>query len=635
MPGVGSDAVDSALDPDLPSAARWIRPKGNLSQTELSALLAVALLPIVIVVVRVLSMPDVLGGALSGSWLAAIGRELSHVLSLHDVPAADRNRVLYMLFLPTSALVIAIARLTFGIRVIGFRAILISVGFQQSGIGPSLILIGVVVTIVTAVRPALRRIRLPQVARISVIMTIAVIILMAALLIAPWTRSDVLWGVAFFPVIVLGLLAESIAQTLDKTTGVVAVWRTFMTIGIAMLLAICSQIPFLREVAIQFPELVFTQLIMIILVAEFFDLRLFQDWDARLSGIALPRLFAPQPGMRIAIVRNRRKNGVIGRLGPEAAEGYSRREIRRIAAGLSARGHTVERFEGDMTLLSKLREFLPPHPRTGEPGGLVLNLAPGIQGEAAAGHVPALLEMAGLAYVGAGPVGHALMQDRWLRSQALQATGLSVPEVRIVRSLRDPIEGFAYPMIVRSRRSGEITSRLVRDREALEDALRKVLRRAGPDALVERYVPGRQIEAALIGNDRAIDCLPLVEIQSDGEAATCPAPLDADLAGRACDVAREAFRICGARDAAQISLRISRGGGVYVTGVASLHGLEEGGVFERASLAEGRSTVDAIERILAAATERYRPGHALRALPPLDVDRDDEPAKGRPLIAGP
>ena len=46
-----------------------------------------------------------------------------------------------MLFLPLSALLIAVARLTFGIRVIGFRAILISVGFQESGIIPSLILI--------------------------------------------------------------------------------------------------------------------------------------------------------------------------------------------------------------------------------------------------------------------------------------------------------------------------------------------------------------------------------------------------------------------------------------------------------------------------------------------------------------
>ena len=176
----------------------------------------------------------------------AEGREITRKgqSTSHLVSAAG-----YMLrFLPMSALVIAIARLTFGIRVIGFRAILISVGFQESGIVPSLILIGVVVTIIIAVRPTLRRIRLPGTARLSVIMSIGVLVLAAALLLAPWTRSEMLWRVGFFPVIVLGLLAESIAKTMDQNSGLTAVWRTGMTIGIAMLIAGISQISVLREI---------------------------------------------------------------------------------------------------------------------------------------------------------------------------------------------------------------------------------------------------------------------------------------------------------------------------------------------------------------------------------------------------
>ena len=127
------EAADGESDASLAPASTWFRPKGNLTTGELTFLLTLATLPLVMVIVRVLSLPDVLSAEFSGTWFSVVGSELSSMLSLHDIPAGDRASVLYMLFLPTSALLIAIVRLTLGIRVIGFRAILISVGFQRAG----------------------------------------------------------------------------------------------------------------------------------------------------------------------------------------------------------------------------------------------------------------------------------------------------------------------------------------------------------------------------------------------------------------------------------------------------------------------------------------------------------------------
>jgi hypothetical protein len=77
-----------------------------------------------------------------------------------------------------------------------------------------------------------------------------------------------------------------------------------------------------------------------------------------------------------------------------------------------------------MTLLRELRKFLPPHPRTGAPGGGVLNMSNGIQGVGRRAHVPSLMEMAGVAHTGADTLTEACLCDRFALLTRLKAHGL-------------------------------------------------------------------------------------------------------------------------------------------------------------------------------------------------------------------
>jgi D-alanine-D-alanine ligase len=622
-------SVEPASTPSWHS--KWIRPKGNLSRGELTLLLAVAALPLLMVVVRISALPGVLSPGMVGSLLPSIGHDLNEVLSLEGVPPGDRNRVLYMLFLPTFAMLIALVRLTLGVRMIGFRAILISVGFQASGIVPSVILIAVVVAIVVLVRPTLVRIRLPYVARVSVIMSISVMVLLAALLIAPWTRSEVLWRVAFFPVIVLGLLAEGIAKTLDRDSGMIAISRTGMTIGIALLLAGIGQVPLLREIAIQFPELVLTQVVGIILISEFLDHRLFQDWDSKLSGMAVPRLFSSETGLRVAIVGNQRKSGVIGRMGSPSRNGYSRRCVRQIGAALQKSGHTVKVFEGDLSLLSKLREFIPAHPRTGQPGGLVLNLSHGIQGQIPVVQVPAMLEMAGVAYTGPGPLGAVLGLDKPTTASLLREAGVATPQWRLATS-PDELQGLHYPVVVKPRHESRYKLRVAKDREQLQQALQLVTRRDGQAAIVEELISGREIQVPMLGNG-TVECLPLVEAKPGKDERACPAPLDADLAQQIRDAATAAFHACGCRDYALVNVRVTPEGKPYVLGVDTVGIFARGGAFELAAEARGESFAELIERIVEVACERYRADAFDTILEPASKRNETQPRERRPALA--
>lgn len=599
--------------PDLASSGRAIgllRPKGHVSRGMLIILLTMATLPLLSMALRIAAWPGVLDPGWAGTLVTSVGQTLNDVLSLHNVAPMDRDRILYVLFVPVGAVLIAVMRLTLGVRVIGFRAILIAVGFQHSGIVNTLLLMGVVVLLVIAIRPALVRMRLPYYARVAVIMCVAVLVLLGALILAPSLRSETLWSVAFFPVLVLGLMAEGIAKTIDRDTGLVAFWRTGMTVLIAVVLALISRIPVLREIALEFPELVLTELALIVLIAEYLDLRLFQDWDARLSGLAPQRLFGrPGTGTRIALVTNDGEDGVIGALGPKSRGRYRRRVVRGIADALQERGHSVERFEGDITLLSGLREFIPAHPLSGQPGGIVLNLSHGIQGDVAAAHVPAMLEMAGIAYTGPAVAGLACMGDLVLFRRLVRAVGIDTPDSRLVTRPNDAVPGLLFPAVVRHRYAAGRKARIVHDRGELQDVVSRIVGRTSQPVIVEELVAGREIDVPILGNAPP-RCLPLVEILADGDRLACPAALEPAAAAAVRAAALAAFVACGGRDYGVINLRLTPGGKVVVVHALTGPVLEPDESLAVAATGIGLTYGDLLDAVITVARERYRPDTA-------------------------
>jgi D-alanine-D-alanine ligase len=615
---------------------RYLRPKGNLSKTELRVLGALAIVPLLVMLVRIMALPGVLGPGFHGPMidvLRTIGSSLTQAFSLTSVPAAERDRVLYLLFVPTCALFVALARLTFGIRVLGFRSILIAVGFHECGIVPSLFLIAAVVLTIVLVRPWLKRIRLPLYARVSVILCIVAMTMVAAILAAPWMRSDILWGVVYFPVIVLGMLAEGIARTLNHDSMLSASWRALTTVLLAFLLAILGQVPALRAVLLQFPELLLTQIVAIVLISEFLDFRLFQDWDSKVAGMALPKLLSDAGAYRVAVVRNSADAGVIGRSGIPSPKKRGLGSVQGIVDALREGGHTVRVLEGDTSLLNELRRFMPPNPRTGQPGGIVFNLAHGIQGEAPYTHVPAMLEMSGIAYTGAAPLGHALTLDRFVAKTLMQQAGVLTPAFCLMASAKDDSGNLHYPLVVKPRHESSYELTIVEDRPQLENAVKGVLRRYRQAAVVEEYIAGRQMSVALLGND-PIECMPLVEIVAGRRDKICPAPTDEVLAKQIRRSARATFRACGCRDYARVDLRVGELGNPYVIEINTIGILSRGGAFVQAGEQAGYPFAQLVCRIVEVARTRYlarEPVRRVDAPPQSDIGAEALRSKVSPL----
>ncbi len=599
--------------PGRPWWEYFVRRKGHIGPLGLWLLGIVACLPLVMVLARVAALPGVsLPGALGGEVLPVIGSALNRSVSLEWVPPADRRTILYILLLPAAALLIALARLTFGLRVLGFRSILIAVGFQEIGIVPSLLLMLVVVGIILAVRPPMQRIQLTFYARTSVILGIAALLMVAGLLLGPWLRSETLWSFAFFPVIILAMLAEGVAGTIARDDAWTAAWRAGSTILLALVIAFVSWIPAVREAALRFPELMLTQLVAVVFVSEFLDFRIFETLPARLAG-KLREIFPDRPGpLRVAVVRNRSATSVIGRLGFAASPASRTQSSQVIIDALRGQGFTVQAFEGDMSLLHGLHGFLPTDPASGAPGGIVLNLAAGFQGRGRSCHLPAMLEMAGVAYTGPDPIVHARLLDRYALMTLLRKAGIPTPRFALLGRASDDIGDLRFPLIVRPRYEPDAARIVARDREALVKAVRRIARVFAQVALVESLDKGREIRVSLLGND-PIECLPLLE--AAGDRRTCPAAIDDAAAERARDCAREAYIAVGCRDYARIDIRLTAAGRAQVIGVHAVGLFARRGSFAQSAEAAGYAFDALMRRVVEVAWQRYAVEPVVRLLP--------------------
>jgi D-alanine-D-alanine ligase len=603
----------SAVDPvDSPTERvawweRWVQRKGHIGPLGIALLWGAVALTVVMACTRVLAYPGLLPQGIFGlEALRHIGNFLNQTLTLEWVPPADRHHILYLVMLPTAALIITLARLTLGLRMLGLRSILLAVGFQEIGVLPSLVLLAAVVAIVVLLRPAMQRARLPMFARISAILGLAAVIMVVALFVGPWVRSEVIWSVAFFPVIILAMMAEAISSTVSQHNSVAAAWRAGWTILVALLIAWISQNPFLREFALRFPELMFAQLAMIVLVAEYVDLRLLQDWPANLGVRAASETEAQPPERaRVAVVRNRSDAGVISRMAPAASLGGSVSSVQHLVDALRETGYEVKVFEGDITLLTQLQRFLAPHASTGMPGGVVLNLATGIQGSARLAQVPAMLEMAGVAYSGPDAIGHMHALDRYLLLSVLRHAGVAVPNFKLMTHAEQDIGELEFPLAVRPRFEPDAAPLVVRNhRRELTNALEQVVQRYRQDVVVESYLNAPEIRVAVLGNGD-VECLPLLQVDAAGNGKICPASVDDGLAERIRACARRAYHAAGCRDYARVDIRLTKFQEPRVVHVRSLDILARRGSFVFAAQAGGYSLRNLMQRIVESTWSRY------------------------------
>ena len=326
--------------------------------------------------------------------------------------------------------------------------------------------------------------------------------------------------------------------------------------------------------------------------------------------------------MRIAIIYNRESKNVINLFGIPNREKYGLKNIKRIVDALKKSGHQVIALEGDKDLVPRLEEFMPKVLK-GELPGMVFNLSYGIQGQARYTHVPGILEMVGIPYVGSGPLAHSLSLDKVVAKMIFKQSGLPTPDFAVLDAPGFEMPDLKYPLIVKPKNEAvSYGIKIVNNESELRDAADKVFEAFQQPVLLEQYIDGREINVGLLGNTPP-EAFPPVELLfgeggpkiytledkkgSSGRKVSldCPAPIGEELSARAKELAIKAFSALGCYDCARVDMRLDAEGNLYILEINSLPSLGARGSYARAAEEVGLDFTGLIARLVEVASSRY------------------------------
>lgn len=306
-----------------------------------------------------------------------------------------------------------------------------------------------------------------------------------------------------------------------------------------------------------------------------------------------------------------------GLMAEEVMELDDEETIDGLASALRGLGHTVERVGRGAELARRLA--------SGERWDLVFNIAEGLRGRSREAQVPALCEMFGQPYTFSDPLTCAITLDKPLAKRLVRDHGLPTAPFAVVERLEDadaidlPPPLFVKPAAEGSSKGVTERSR-VDGRESLRDACSDLLRRFHQPVLVERYLPGRELTAGIVGNGAEARIVGLMEVRfRDGSDSDYTAInkaeytsrvayhlLDGEPLGlRARQVALAAYRALSCRDAARVDLRCDESGEPCFLEINPLPGLHPvRSDLPILSRLAGLSYPELLDRILEAAARR-------------------------------
>ena len=327
--------------------------------------------------------------------------------------------------------------------------------------------------------------------------------------------------------------------------------------------------------------------------------------------------------MKIAIVYNKKKideNDVINIFGMITKEHYSEKTVEKVAKSLEKGGHSVKIIEGGMNFIEEMKDFMP-RVVSGERPGMVFNMAYGIQGQNRYTHVPAMLEMLGIPYVGSGPEAHSVVQDKVMTKIVLQKNNIPTPGFWVFSTSEDKFDDLIFPVIVKPKmESTSMGMEVVDNWDDLRKAVAKQIEKFSQDILVEQFIPGREFAVGLLGNGTHIEILPIVEIDLKGDPnkiqtlddkkstpldKICPAKLTEQQEKEIKKISLESFKKLGLNDFARVDLRMDKNGNVYILELNSMASLGVTGSYVHAAKSAGYSYDSLINKILDTAAMRY------------------------------
>jgi D-alanine-D-alanine ligase len=244
-------------------------------------------------------------------------------------------------------------------------------------------------------------------------------------------------------------------------------------------------------------------------------------------------------------------------------------------------------------------------------------------------NVVSFLEVLRVAYTGCNPRGMVLSRDKAISKTLLAYHHVPVPEFTVYpvgRAVRRP-KRLVFPLIVKSLTAdaseGIAQASVVTDDTRLQERVRFIHTKLGTDALVERYIPGRELYVGVLGNER-LTTLPVWELhlskmpeaayhiatdrvkwnrrfqEKHGIEAGPATDLPEEVVKRIRRICSRVYRTLQLNGYARIDLRLDNEGRVYVLEANANPQLAVGEDFAESAKHAGMTYPQLLQRIIAA-----------------------------------
>jgi D-alanine-D-alanine ligase len=235
------------------------------------------------------------------------------------------------------------------------------------------------------------------------------------------------------------------------------------------------------------------------------------------------------------------------------------------------------------------------------------------------GTVQGFLELAGVAYVGAGVTASALCMDKDLFKAVMRDKGIPVVDsVTVLERHRDRAENpFGYPVVVKPARLGSsVGISIVQSPDELDDAVGLALEH-DEKVLIEEHCSGVEVECSVLGNDEPIASIPgeIVPLISDwydykakydegGMDLIVPPRLDERTIARVQELAVAAFVASDCEGMARVDFFVREDGEVLVNELNTIPGFTATSVYAKLFEASGIPYRELLDRLVDLALER-------------------------------
>jgi D-alanine-D-alanine ligase len=242
------------------------------------------------------------------------------------------------------------------------------------------------------------------------------------------------------------------------------------------------------------------------------------------------------------------------------------------------------------------------------------------------GTMQGLLELAGLPYVGASVLGSAVGMDKEVMKRLLGEARVPVADFVVLRRrsagpahLRAAVKRLGLPLFVKPANLGSsVGVSKVNNRRELGPALREALA-YDSKVLLEAFVPGREIECSVLGNDDPVaslpgEIIPQAEFYSyrakyldqKGALLKAPAELPDSVVKKVQQLAIETFQACCCQGMARVDFFLTPRGRVVVNELNTIPGFTSISMYPVLWQVSGLSYSRLIDRLIRLALERRR-----------------------------